>query len=73
MNIDQNSLITLAVIISITLILVVALMRNTDTKLRINLGGDKSFLLQGKTPLSIPEKTKIDCLPGSENSQLCDS
>ena len=71
MNIDQNSSITLAVILSVTLIGIVALMRNTDTKLRINLGVDKSLILEGKTPLSIPEKTKIDCLP-EENSQLCD-
>ncbi len=73
MNIDQNSLITLTVILATTLIGVVALIRNTPVTLRINLGKDKSFILEGKTPLLIPEKTKIDCLPGKENSQICDN
>jgi len=71
MNIDQNSLIALA-ILSVTLIVVVALIRNAPVTLRMVFGKDKSLILEGKTPLSIPEKTEIDCLPGEENSQLCD-
>ena len=74
MNIDQNSLIALAIIFSITLIGVVALIRNTPASLKVNLGKDKSLILTGSESLSILEKTKIDCLPlnSEENSQLCD-
>ncbi|MEM7557232.1 MAG: hypothetical protein AAF378_24720 [Cyanobacteria bacterium P01_A01_bin.84] len=72
MNIDQNSLIALAIVSSMTLIGLVALIRNTPASLKVNLGKDKSLILEGSKPLSIPEKTKIDCLPSKENSQLCD-
>jgi hypothetical protein len=68
MTLDQNSLIAIAFILSITLIGVIALTRNTDTKLDFKLGKDKSLTIEGKRSLS--EQTKVDCLPGEENSQL---
>lgn len=73
MTIDQNSSIAIAFILSITVIGVIALTRNTDTEIYIKLGGDKSVNIKGKR--SLPEQTKVDCLPGEENSQLlkCDS
>lgn len=73
MNIDQYSLIALAIIFSVTLIRVVALIRNTPASLKVNLGKDKSLILTGGESLSIPDKTKIDCLPlpSKENSQIC--
>ncbi|MEL6441990.1 MAG: hypothetical protein AAFQ80_22425 [Cyanobacteria bacterium J06621_8] len=71
MNIDQNSLIILAIISSITLIGVVALIRNTPATLEVNLGEDKSLILKGSKPLPITNK-KNNCFPGEENSQICD-
>ena len=71
MEINQYSLIALA-ILSITLITIVALVRNAPVTLRMVFGKDKSLILEGSKPLSIPGKTKIDCLPGEENSQPCD-
>ncbi|MGL5941399.1 MAG: hypothetical protein ACRC2S_13590 [Waterburya sp.] len=75
MTLDQNSLIAIALILSVTVITAIALTRNTNTKLRVNFGNDKFLILEGEKPLLTPEKTKIDCLPGEENSQLleCDS
>ncbi|MEM8717992.1 MAG: hypothetical protein AAGE84_01615 [Cyanobacteria bacterium P01_G01_bin.39] len=70
MNIDQNSLIILAIILSVTLIGVVALIRNTSATLRVDLGGGKSFIFEGDKPLSMPQK-KVDCLPNQENRQHC--
>ena len=69
MTLDQNSLIAIAVILSITLIGVIALTRNTDTEIDIKLGGDKSVNIKGKRSPSLSEQTKVDCLPGQENSQ----
>jgi hypothetical protein len=43
MTLDQNSLIAIAFILSITVIGVIALTRNTDTKLDLKLGKDKSL------------------------------
>jgi hypothetical protein len=82
MKLLQDNLIAIAIILSITLIGVIALTRNTDTKLDLKLGKDKSLTIEGNrlasparsASLSLPEKTEIDCLPGKENSQLnCDS
>ena len=75
MTLNQNSLVTIAVIFSVTLIGVIALTRDTDTEINIKLGGDKSIDIRGKRSLSIPKQTKVDCQPGEENSQLldCDS
>ena len=70
MEIDHNSLLPIAVILSATLIGVIALIRNTPGSLIINIGNDISFVLEGKTPLL--EQNKIDCLPQQENSQLQD-
>lgn len=73
MILNQSNLIAIAFILSITVIGVIALTRNTDTKLDLKLGKDKSLTIEGKR--SLPEQTKVDCLPGEENSQLlkCDS
>lgn len=75
MNIVKNNLIIITVILSVTLISAIALTRNTDTEIDIKLGGDKSVNIKGKRSHSLSEQTKIDCLPGEENSQLkkCDS
>ena len=73
MTLDQNSLIMITLILSITVIGVIALTRNTDTKLYLKLGTDKSLTIEGKR--SLPEATKVDCLPGEGNSRLlkCDN
>ena len=71
MEIDHNSLLPVVVILSATLIGVVALIRNTPGSLIINFGNDRSFILEGKTT-SLPEQNKIDCLPQQVNSQLQD-
>lgn len=73
MDIDRNSLIALAMLL-ITLITIVALVRNAPVTLKMVFGKDKSLILEGTKPLSISETGKIDCLPllSKENSQLCD-
>ena len=75
MTLDQSSLIAIAIIISVTLIGIIALTRNTDTEIDIKLGEEKSINIKGKRSISLPQQTKVDCLPGEENSQLvdCDS
>ncbi len=78
-TIDRNSLIVITIpitiILSVTLIGVITLTRNTDTEIDINFGDGKSVKIKGKRPLSPSEQTKADCLPGEENSQPlnCDS
>jgi hypothetical protein len=65
MNIDQSTLIGIAVISSITLIGVIVLIRNTDTKIDFNLGKNLgSLTIEGKQS---PRKTN-DCLPSGESS-----
>ena len=74
MNIDQTTLVAIAAIVSVTVITSIALIRNTNTKLNLNLGKDFGFLtIEGKR--SLPESTKVDCLPGDEDCQTlnCDS
>ena len=76
MTIDQHSLIAIAAIFSVTLIGIIALTRNTDTKLDVNLGRDLgSLTIEGKRSPLLSKQTKVDCLPGEENSQPlnCDS
>ena len=75
MTLNQKSLLAIAIIFSVTLIAIIALTRNTDTEIDIKLGEDKSVNIKGKGANSLPQQTKVDCLPGEENSQLidCDS
>lgn len=76
MKFTQKSLVAIAAILSATLIGGIALIRNTDTKLDLDLDKDGgSLTIESKPSLSLPEKTKVDCLPGGENSQplICDS
>ena len=63
------------IILSVTLMVVITLTRNTDTKIGIKLGKNKWLKIKVKRLLSPSEKTKVDCLPGEENSQPlnCDS
>jgi hypothetical protein len=48
MIIKQNSLLEIAFILSITVIGVIALTRNTDTRLDLKLGKDKSLTIEGR-------------------------
>ena len=66
LNFNQNILIAIA-IISLTLVGIIALTRNTETEIDIYLGGDNSVKIKARSP-STPEKTN-DCLPGGESSQ----
>ena len=66
-TVNQNNLVTLAVIFSITLIGVVGLTRNTDMEIDINFGENKSVNIKGKRPLSLPAK-RNDCLPSRGSS-----
>jgi hypothetical protein len=65
MIVDQTSLITITAIVSVTLVGVIALTRNTDIKLDLNLGKNQSLTIEGKR---LPLKTN-DCLPSGESSQ----
>lgn len=47
MTLNQNSLIAIAVVFSLTLIGVIGLTRNTDTEIDIRLGEDKSVNIRG--------------------------
>jgi hypothetical protein len=81
MIISQTSLIAISLILSITVLGVIALTRNTNTRLDLKLGKDKSLTIEGRrlpsgyAERSRLEQTEADCLPGEENSQLlkCDS
>jgi hypothetical protein len=66
---DKKTLILLLISLvgSVTLMGVTAQIRNTDTKLDLHLKDWVSLTVEGKR--SIPEKTKVDCLPGGGNSQ----
>jgi hypothetical protein len=72
--VNHNSLIALACIFSITLIVAIALIRDTDTEIGIQFGEEKSVNIKGKRPSSLPAKTN-DCLPGGESSHRlnCDN
>jgi hypothetical protein len=71
---DKNSLIVFVTIFSVTMILVISLTRNTDTKLNLKLGKDQSLTIESKrlseenASRSLPEPAKIDCLPNEESS-----
>ncbi len=73
-SVNQNGLIALALIFSITLMGIVGLTRNTDMEIDINFGENKSVNIRGKQPLSPPTKTN-DCLPNGESSHRlnCDN
>ena len=75
MNINERSLVMITVIVSVTLTLVIGLIRNTNMRLDLRLGEDKALTIEGKKSHSHTIKTKVDCLPGEENSQPsnCDS
>ena len=67
--------ILITIILSVTLIVAITLTRNTDTEIHVQFGKDKSVNIKGKRSLSPSEQTKVDCLPGEDNSQPlnCDS
>ena len=55
MTLNQNSLVAIALIFSITSIGVIALIRNTDTEIEIELDRDKSVNIKGKRSLFLPK------------------
>jgi hypothetical protein len=75
---DKTSPISILIILSLTLIGVITLARNTNMKVDIKFGTDRSIAIEGErlasparsTSFSLPGKTKVDCLPGEENSQF---
>jgi hypothetical protein len=71
MTLDQSRLIAIAAIISVTLIGVIALTRNTNIKINLNFGANPSITIEGKYS---PPKTN-DRLPSGESSHIlsCDS
>lgn len=73
--IEQNKIILIIVVFSATLISILALTRNTDMEVDIKFGEDRSVNIKGKRSPLPPKRTKVDCLPGEENSQPlnCDS
>jgi hypothetical protein len=60
----RTSLVVFTAIVSITIIGIMALTRNTDTTLNLNFGQNKSLTIEGKYSLL---KTN-DCLPSGESS-----
>ncbi|WP_156114285.1 hypothetical protein [Myxosarcina sp. GI1] len=74
MTINQNNLVTITIVLSVTLIGVIALARNSDTEIDIKLGGDTSVNIKGQRSLPPPLKTN-DCPPSAENSHRlnCDN
>ncbi len=69
MKFTQKSLIGIAAIMALTLIGSIALIRNTDTKVNLDLGSRGSLTIESKQSPSLAEETQVDCLPGEENSQ----
>lgn len=70
-NIDPASIVALVAMLAVVVVSVLALTKDMNTSLRIQLNENTSvdFETQGLAY----DETKVDCLPGSENSQLCDS
>jgi hypothetical protein len=68
MSIDQQTLIQLTAIVAPTLVILTALVIVAGGRFILNVGNFGSLTVEGQR--SIPEKTKVDCLPGGENSQL---
>lgn len=68
MLIDQQTLIQFFAIVALSSIVMIALSRNTHMKLDLNVGKffSSSLIVEGKR---LPEKTKVNCLPGEEKSQ----
>lgn len=72
MALKQNSFIALSAIFSVTLIGVIALSRDTDTKLDFNFGKALGSLT---IEVKRPQTKTNDCLPGGESSHRlnCDN
>jgi hypothetical protein len=75
---DKTNPISILIILSLTLIGIITLARNTNMKVDIKFGTDRSIAIEGErlaspapsASFSLPGKTKVDCLPIEENSQL---
>lgn len=71
--VNTNSLVILTFTLAVVVIGGIALIRNTDTELNINLGKNLGTLkITGNRSSPNIEKTKLNCESSQENSQASD-